>query len=101
MRVSLKSVMQLAHSLKRSRRIGMADALRLAWARAKGFTDVAEVSIMTAAGAFKRVYLFGVSAVEVKVKRITLTNEIARERIANSFRNCRAVLGSSDFELAA
>lgn len=91
--------MNLAHYFKTSKLISMGEALKLAWAKAKGSEYAAEISVVNVDRSVSRVFLFGASSDEVRIARIAYVNEIARERVALSWNNVRGVIGSSEYRL--
>jgi len=86
MKVSLKSVMELAHSIKRRYQLSMRDALKLAWIKAKGFAYAAEISVLKVDRSIERVYLPALDYDTCTASRIAYTREINNARRAASYR---------------
>lgn len=80
MRTDLKSLMILAHEVKARYMITMREAMRIAWAKAKGFTHFACISVVKEGKLFKREYLFAFNSGDADAARIAYVKEIARLR---------------------
>jgi hypothetical protein len=85
MRIDLKSLMTLAHSLKTRYMLTLREALKLAWLKAKGFAYVAEVSVVDAAYRVAHVYLPALDYDTARAARIAFTREIAVARSTGDY----------------
>lgn len=77
MRIDLKSLMILAHSIKSQYRVTMREAMQVAWAKAKGFNYASCVSLSTG-----RVWLYAYDLDTAYAERIAFVNKVNATRFA-------------------
>lgn len=96
MRISLKSLMALAHYFKRDLRLDMATALKMAWAKAKGFEYVTIIARVSAdRSKLDRKCVFGYDFDSNHIDAVRTKNSMHAEHMAGVWK----IIGSEQHRL--